>query len=381
MGGGAGQQRGGLLVRARLPQAVQQAGHAVRVVEGGVGGGPAGQRGGLLVRARRPQAVQQAGHAARVVEGGVGGGPAGQRGGLLVRARLPQAVQQAGPRRPGCRGRRGRRPGRPARRPARARPPPAGCPAGWPRRPGCRGGRGRRPGAASAAACSCAPASRRLSSRLATAPGLSRGAWAAGRGPAARRPARARPPAAGCPAGWPRRPGCRGGRGRRVTGQQRGGLLVRARRPQAVQQAGHAVRVVEGGVGGGPVRGAGVRAQAGRRIAEVEGGAGVAGCGGVLVQLGGVPVQAAGVGGVAERGLVAGRGVRGGGGPELRRGDLAGAVRPAVLVQVVREPVQRPGGGSHAGGLVPAVAGRRGRAGRGRMRVSGPRAPLHGTAV
>ncbi len=31
-------QRGGLVVRARLPQAVQQAGHAVRVVEGGVGG-------------------------------------------------------------------------------------------------------------------------------------------------------------------------------------------------------------------------------------------------------------------------------------------------------------------------------------------------------
>ena len=170
-----------------------------------------------------------------------------------------------------------------------------------------------------------------------------------------------------------------GGVGGRVAGQQRGGLLVRARLPQAVQQAGHAVRVVEGGVGGGPVRGAGVRAQAGRGMAEVEDGAGVTGCGGVLVQLGGVPVQAAGVGGVAERGLVAGRGVRGGGGPELRRGDLAGAVRPAMLVQVVREPVQRPRGGSRAGGLVPAAAG--GPAGRGRMRVSGPRAPLHGTAV
>ena len=89
-----GQQRGGLLVRARRPQAVQQAGHAARVVEGGVGGGPARQRGGLLVRARLPQAVQQPGHGGRVVEGGVGGGPAGQRGGLLVRARLPQAVQE-----------------------------------------------------------------------------------------------------------------------------------------------------------------------------------------------------------------------------------------------------------------------------------------------
>ena len=56
-----------------------------------MGGGPAGQRGGLLVRARLPQAVQQEGHTARVVEGDVGGGPAGQRGGLLVRARLPQS--------------------------------------------------------------------------------------------------------------------------------------------------------------------------------------------------------------------------------------------------------------------------------------------------
>jgi hypothetical protein len=55
----------------------------------------------------------------------------------------------------------------------------------------------------------------------------------------------------------------------------------------------------------------GVRVQAGRGTAEVEGGAGVAGCGGVLVQLGGVPVKAAVVGGVAERGLVAGRDMRG----------------------------------------------------------------------
>src|ERR1035438_8313484 len=44
---------------------------------------PLGQRGGLLVRARRPQAGQQRGHAARVVEGDVGGGiTAQQRGGL-----------------------------------------------------------------------------------------------------------------------------------------------------------------------------------------------------------------------------------------------------------------------------------------------------------
>ena len=43
MGGGiTGQQRGGLLLRARLPQAVQQPGHGARVVEGDVGGGIAG---------------------------------------------------------------------------------------------------------------------------------------------------------------------------------------------------------------------------------------------------------------------------------------------------------------------------------------------------
>ena len=69
-------QRGGLLVRACPLQAVEQAGHAVQVVEGGVGGRIARQqRGGLLVRARPPQPVQQDGHAVRVVEGGVGGGP------------------------------------------------------------------------------------------------------------------------------------------------------------------------------------------------------------------------------------------------------------------------------------------------------------------
>ena len=207
----------------------------------------------------------------------------------------------------------------------------------------------------------CAPARRRLSSRLATPCRVVEGG--VGGGPGGQRGGLlvcARLPQAVQQAGHAVRV-VEGGVGGGPAGQ-RGGLLVRARLPQAVQQDGHVVRVVEGGVGGGPVRGAGVRAQAGRGTAEVEDGAGVAGCGGVLVQLGSVPVQAAGVGGVAERGLVAGRGVRGGGGPELRRGDLAGAVRPAVLVQVVREPVQRPRGGSHAGGLVPAVAG--GAAGR-----------------
>ena len=38
-------------------------GHAARVVEGDVGGGPGQQRGGLLARARLPQAAQQEGRA------------------------------------------------------------------------------------------------------------------------------------------------------------------------------------------------------------------------------------------------------------------------------------------------------------------------------
>jgi hypothetical protein len=50
----------GLLVRAGLPEAVQQACRVVRVIEGGVGGGPAGQRRGLLMRARLPQRISTA---------------------------------------------------------------------------------------------------------------------------------------------------------------------------------------------------------------------------------------------------------------------------------------------------------------------------------
>ena len=54
------QQRGGLLLRARRPQAIQQLAHGVRVVEGDAGGRiTIQQRGGLLLRACRPQAIQQ----------------------------------------------------------------------------------------------------------------------------------------------------------------------------------------------------------------------------------------------------------------------------------------------------------------------------------
>ena len=99
LGGGITvQQRGDLLLRACLPQPLQQQGHVVRVAERDLGGGAVGQRGQLLLRACLPQAVQQAGHGARVVERDLGGGAVGQRGDLLLRARLPQAGQQAGQR-------------------------------------------------------------------------------------------------------------------------------------------------------------------------------------------------------------------------------------------------------------------------------------------
>lgn len=76
-------------MRARRPQAVQQEGHATRVVEGDVGGGPAGQRGSLVMRARLPQTAEQEGYAVRAVERGVGGRvPGQQRGGLVGTVRL-----------------------------------------------------------------------------------------------------------------------------------------------------------------------------------------------------------------------------------------------------------------------------------------------------
>ena len=170
MGGGAIGQRGDLLLRARLPQPVQQLGHGARVVEGDVGGGAIGQRGDLLLRARLPQPVQQLGHGARVVEGDVGGGAIGQRGDLLLRARLPQAVQQ------------------PATSPGSSRET-------W-----AAGSR-----RSSAVTCSCAPASRSLSS-------------SAGHGVRV----------------------VEGDVGGGAIGQ-RGDLLLRARLPQAAQQPGHGV--------------------------------------------------------------------------------------------------------------------------------------------
>ena len=242
------------------------AGHGVRVVEGDVGGGAVGQRGDLLLRARRPQAVQQPGHGpAGSSRETWAAGAVGQRGGLLLRARLPQRCPAAWPRRPGRRGRRGRRDhGAAARRPAPARPPPAACPAAGhggrvvegdvgggalgqrgglllrarlpqavqqpATAPGRRGRRGRRRGAASAVTCSCAPASCRLSSSLATAPGSSRETWAAG--------------------------------------SRRSSAVTCSCAPASRSLSsshGHGVRVVEGDVGDGPAQGADVSAEVVRR--------------------------------------------------------------------------------------------------------------------
>ena len=63
------------------------------------------------------------------------------------------------------------------------------------------------------------------------------------------------------------------------------------------------------------------------------------------MKLGGVPVQAASVGGITECGLVAREGVICHSGPEPCRGKLAVPVAPAVLVEIIREPVHRPAPG------------------------------------
>jgi hypothetical protein len=80
---------------ARFPQAVQQPGHVVQVVEGDAGASQGGQVGGLLAGVCFPQGAQQRGQAVWVVEGDGGCGIAGQQDGqLLARARPSQAVQQ-----------------------------------------------------------------------------------------------------------------------------------------------------------------------------------------------------------------------------------------------------------------------------------------------
>ena len=89
MGGGAVGQRGGLLVRARRPQAVQQVGHGGRVAEGGMGGDESVSA--AACRVSSTAAGLAAGWRRRPGRRGRRGRHAvGQRGGLLVRARPPQ---------------------------------------------------------------------------------------------------------------------------------------------------------------------------------------------------------------------------------------------------------------------------------------------------
>ena len=162
---------------------------------------------------------------------------------------------------------------------------------------------------------------RSLPSSMATAPGSSRAAWAAG--------SRRSSVVTCSPAPASRSTAQQHGHGARVAEGgvgggalgQRGDLLLRARLPQPVQQAGHVERVVEGDVGGGPARGADVSAEVARRAAQVENSVVVAPGGGVLVELRGVTVQAAIVGGITQRGLVAGEGVACRRGPEAPPGD------------------------------------------------------------
>ena len=96
------------------------------------------------------------------------------------------------------------------------------------------------------------------------------------------------------------------------------------------------------------------------------------------MELGSVAVQAAGVGGVAECGLVAGEGVVGRRGPEACRGNLVLAVSPAVLIEVIGEPAGRPGrdAGLVASRLLLAGPGTGpGRAGSGRAGTDGGQRP------
>ena len=104
-GGVAGQQRGGLVVRARLPQRVQQPGDGERVVEGGVRGDP--PCGFVVSGVQGVQAPDESGCCAGVA---VGGGVLAQAGCVTEQAAV------LGGRRRGRAGRRGRRSGLPRSR-------------------------------------------------------------------------------------------------------------------------------------------------------------------------------------------------------------------------------------------------------------------------
>jgi len=85
-GGITAQQRDQLLFCACGPQAVQQPGHVVGVVEGDACGRADGQRGDLLFCACGPQAVQQPGHGERIGEGDVSDGVFTKLAGVTIEA-------------------------------------------------------------------------------------------------------------------------------------------------------------------------------------------------------------------------------------------------------------------------------------------------------
>ncbi len=125
-------------------------------------------------------------------------------------------------------------------------------------------------------------------------------------------------------------------------------------------------------MGDGPTHGADVIAQAGRRTAEVKNSVEVAVGGGIFVKLGGGTVEAAIVGGITQPGLVGGGSMICRCSPEACRGELVLPVAPTVLIEVIREPVQRPARdvGRIAGQLLTAVLGAgSGCAGSGRGRA------------
>ena len=132
-----------------------------------------------------------------------------------------------------------------------------------------------------------------------------------------------------------------------------------------------------------PAHRADVPAEVVRSLDKVENGSEVAAGGGVLEELGGETVQAAGCGGSSECGLVAGKGVACRRSPETRWGKLALAIVSAVLIEVIRKPVHRHArdAGLAVGQLLIAAPGAApGRAGSARARADAGQRPTNALA-
>ena len=116
-------------------------------------------------------------------------------------------------------------------------------------------------------------------------------------------------------------------------------------------------------MGGSPAQRPDISAEVARRAGEIESSMHVAAAGGVLMQLGGVPILAAIVRGVSECGLVGGGGVAGRRGPEACGGKPVFTVVSAVLIEVVGKPEERliavPGTGGAGSGWVRVDEGER----------------------